>query len=259
MYNDILTIGPFTIHGYGLMISIGVLCAVFVAAYRAEKKGLDKELVQSLSIVALISGFIGAKLLFIIVELEAVMRTPALIVSGAGFVLYGGIIGGILAAVIYCRAKKVSFLEYFDLLAPSISLAQGFGRVGCFLAGCCYGCETDSFIGITFKNSAIAPNLVKLVPTQLISSVSNFAIGAILLIYARNKRKPGKVALLYLVLYSVFRFNIEFVRNDYRGSIGFMSTSQFISVIVFALAVTLFILDSVKTKKKAKANEADKE
>jgi phosphatidylglycerol:prolipoprotein diacylglycerol transferase len=86
------------------------------------------------------------------VEIESVLKNPMLIISGDGFVIYGGTIGGI-AAVIYCRIKKVSFQTYLDLLVLSVALAQGFGRIGCFLAGCCYGRETDSPFCIVFQNS----------------------------------------------------------------------------------------------------------
>ena len=83
-----------------------------------------------------------------------------------GFVVYGGIIGGILAGCLYCYIKKTDFWKYFDLVMPSVALAQGFGRIGCLLAGCCYGRETNSIFSITFQNSDFAPNHVALIPTQ---------------------------------------------------------------------------------------------
>jgi prolipoprotein diacylglyceryl transferase len=240
MYNDILKIGPLTIHGYGLMIGIGILCALLVAVKRAKSKDLNVDIVYSLGIVVLVFGFIGAKLLFCIVEIKTFPNDLMQILSRSGFVLYGGIIGGILGAMIYCKSKRVSFLQYFDLAAPSVALAQGFGRTGCFLAGCCYGYETDSAIGIVFHNSSFAPNGIKLIPTQLFSSAGNFLITIALLLYARKDRKKGKVGALYLILYSVGRFIIEFFRNDYRGSIGVLSTSQFISLIILAIGIIMF-------------------
>lgn len=245
MYNEILKIGPVTIHGYGLMIALGVLCALIVAGRRAKKRGLDIEIVYSLGILALVFGFLGAKILYCLVELKAFLNNPLQALSGSGFVVYGGIVGGIIASIVYCRVKKVSFLRYFDLTAPSIALAQGFGRIGCFLAGCCYGRETDSFIGIIFHNSAYAPNGIKLIPTQLISSAGDFLIALILLLFARKARDTGKVGALYLVLYSVGRFIIEFFRNDYRGSIGVLSTSQFIALFILAGGVGLFFMKNL--------------
>ena len=240
MYNDILKIGPLSIHGYGLMIGIGVIVALVVAAKRAKKSGLDTDFVYGLGLVTLVFGFIGAKLLYCIVEIEAFLNEPMQVLSGSGFVLYGGIIGGILAAMVYCKYKKVNFFEYFDLAVPSVAIAQGFGRIGCFLAGCCYGRETDSCIGIMFHNSSIASNGIKLIPTQLFSSAGNFLIALVLLLYARKNRKTGKVGALYLILYSVGRFIIEFFRNDYRGNVGVLSTSQFISLVILAIGIAMF-------------------
>lgn len=240
MYNDILKIGPLTIHGYGLMIGIGVIVALVVAAKRAKKRGLDTDFVYGLGLITLVFGFIGAKLLYCIVEIEAFLNEPMQVLSGSGFVLYGGIIGGILAAMVYCKYKKVNFFEYFDLAVPSVAIAQGFGRIGCFLAGCCYGRETDSCIGIMFHNSSIAPNGIKLIPTQVFSSAGNFLIALVLLLYARKNRKTGKVGALYLILYSVGRFIIEFFRNDYRGNVGVLSTSQFISLVILAIGIAMF-------------------
>jgi phosphatidylglycerol:prolipoprotein diacylglycerol transferase len=192
----------------------------------------------------LLSGFVGAKLLYCIIEYKVILDNPWQALSGSGFVVYGGIISGILAAAIYCKLKQISFFSFFDLAVPSIALAQGFGRIGCFLAGCCYGCETNSAFGIVFRNSSIAPNGVKLIPPQLLSSAGDFMLAAILLMYARKERKQGRVGALYLILYSIGRFAIEFFRNDYRGSIGRLSTSQFLSLIVLALAILMLYISN---------------
>ena len=245
MYNDILKIGPLTIHGYGLMIGLGVLCALLVASKRAKSRQLNEDTVYSLGMVALVFGFIGAKLLYCIIEIKEFISDPLQVLSGNGFVVYGGLIGGILAAFVYCKRKNISFLRYFDLTAPSIALAQGFGRIGCFLAGCCYGRETESGIGIVFHDSLFAPNDIRLLPTQLLSSAGNFLIAAILLIYARKEHRAGKVGALYLLLYSVGRFMIEFLRNDYRGNLGILSTSQFISLLIFVIGIGLFFIKNI--------------
>ncbi len=243
MYNDILTIGPVTIHGYGLMIAIGVLCAMIIGVRRAKSKGLSADIVMNLGIIVLVAGFVGAKLLFCIVELPSFLKDPLSILSGSGFVVYGGIIAGILAAMLYCRKKGVSFLQHFDLIIPSVAVAQGFGRIGCFLAGCCYGAHTDLPIGIVFENSALAPNGIPLFPTQLVSSAGDFLIALVLILFARKARSAGKVAGLYLILYSVGRFAIEFFRSDARGSVGALSTSQFIAFFMLAGGLLLFFRD----------------
>lgn len=249
MYNDLFSIGPVTIHGYGLMIAIGFMTALMVGMKRAKNKGLNSDYVFDLGILCLVSGFLSAKVLYCIVEIKTMLEDPKQIISSNGFVVYGGIIGGIAAAFIFCRIKKISFWHYFDLVLPSVAIAQGIGRIGCFLAGCCYGRETDSWIGIAFKNSTMAPNGVKLIPTQLISCAGCLLLAAMLIWYARKGRKPGRVGALYLIFYSIGRFLIEFLRNDYRGSIGFLSTSQFISIFILIIGVVLFFIKTEPNKK----------
>ncbi len=237
---DLFSIGPFTVHGYGLMIGIGVLCCIFMGMKRAKKYGLSEDAVTDIAIFGLIAGFLGAKLLYLIVEWKRFVKDPLDVLGSEGFVVYGGIIAGVLAAIVYCKRKKLIFLEYFDLCAASISLAQGFGRLGCFLAGCCYGRETDLPIGVVFPESSLAPAGVRLLPTQLFSSAGNFLIMFILLWHYKHRKKVGDTGFLYMLLYGVGRFCIEFLRNDSRGTVGIFSTSQFISLFIVAAALLLF-------------------
>lgn len=250
MHPVLFKIGVLTANSYGFLIAAGFLCALIVAAYRARKAGLDKDKLYSLGLLCLLGGMAGAKLLFIITEFKSIYADPTILLDVSnGFVVFGGIIGGALTGYIYCRAKKIDFLEYFDLAVPSVALAQGFGRIGCFLAGCCYGRETESFIGITFKESLYAPNGVSLLPTQLFSSAGDFLIALTLILYSRKKREKGKIVLLYLTLYSVGRFIVEFFRNDPRGSVGALSTSQFVSVCMLVIAAVFYILMRYRTKR----------
>ena len=228
-------------HGYGLMIAIGVLTALFVGEARAKKRGMNADVLYPMTFLCVVFGFLSAKLLYCIVEWKTFIKEPLSLLSSNGFVVYGGIIGGVAAAFLYFKIKKLDFWEYFDLVLPSVALAQAFGRIGCFLAGCCYGRETDSFIGIVFTHSDFAPNGVKLIPTQLISSAGMFLIAGILFWYAKKERKKGTVGALYLILYSIGRFFVEFLRNDYRGEVGIFSTSQFISLFMLAAGIFLFV------------------
>lgn len=257
MYNDILTIGPVTIHGYGLMIAIGVLVAMLVSDKRAGKRGLNGELIYGMVIWTLVLGFGCAKILYIFTDLQNFLNNPIQFLKFSGFVVFGGIIGGTLTICGYCKLHKVSMIDYLDLAVPGVALAQGFGRIGCLLAGCCYGRPTDSIIGITFTHSDFAPNGIKLLPTQIMMSIGDFIIAAILFIACgylekkimknkgletRPSSTSGRLTLIYLGLYSFGRFFIEFFRNDYRGNIGILSTSQFIGVLMFlAVGITYFI------------------
>lgn len=243
MYNELFSIGPITIHGYGLMIGIGFIAALFIGLRRAKAKNLDGDFLFNTSIICLIFGMLGAKLLYILTVLDKIIKNPSDFLSlSSGFVVYGGIIVGILAGYVYCRIKGKFFRTYFDLVMPSISIAQGFGRLGCFLAGCCYGKETTAWYGITFTDSAFAPNGISLIPTQLISSAGNFLIAGALIFIAKKQKKPGLIAGLYLVFYGTVRFLIEMLRGDIeRGSIGNLSTSQFISIFIVLIGIIFII------------------
>lgn len=242
MYNEILSIGPVTIHGYGLMIGIGVMVALLMGDYRAKKKGLNGDLIYGLTITTVVLGFLCARVLFILTEWKAFLADPKAFITGSGFVVYGGIIGGLLVIYGYCKIKKMDFLSYLDLMVPSVAMAQGFGRIGCFLAGCCYGKETDCFLGVTFTNSAFAPNGVKLLPSQLFMAAGDFVIAAILIWFATKRPLKGKVSALYLILYSIGRFFVEFTRNDDRGAVGALSTSQFIGIFILIAGLLMYFV-----------------
>lgn len=250
MYNDLLSIGPVTIHGYGLMIGIGVIAALLIGDKRAQKRGMDGELIYGMTIAAVVLGFMAARVLFIITEWSNFVKDPMRYITGQGFVVFGGLIGGILTVVGYCKLKKVRAIDYIDLMAPSVAVAQGFGRLGCLLAGCCYGRETTSAIGIVFRASNFAPNNVKLLPTQIFMSVGDFIIAGILFWFASKPRRDGEVVCLWLIMYSIGRFVVEFFRNDYRGSIGPLSTSQFIGCIMVVVVTIIYFTVLPKLSKK---------
>ena len=253
--NELLQIGSFTVYGYGLMIAIGVIVAYTVGEYRAKKQGLNPDELFWLTISCLVGGIIGAKLLFYIVEIKSIIENPKILLDIThGFVVYGGIIGGIGVGYLFCKLRKLEFLKYFDLVMPSIAIAQGFGRVGCMFAGCCYGRETDSWFHVIYETSEFAPNGVALIPTQLLMAGLNFAHFLILVFLAKKVLKAsGQVAGCYLVFYSIGRFFLEFLRNDPRGNVNSLSTSQFISLFILLAGVGTILFCGYLGKKRASA------
>lgn len=252
MKNELLHIGPLTVYGYGFMIAMGVLAAWFVTEQRARRLHLAYEHIFYLVVWCAIGGFASAKILFWITNWKEFLQNPQEIIGSEGFVVYGGIIGGILVGWLYCTIKKLKFLTYFDLMMPSIALAQGFGRIGCLLAGCCYGKETTGSLVITFTDSAFAPNHVPLIPTQIYSSILDFAHFFLLLYVAKHKKADGQVAGCYLICYSIGRFVIEMFRGDIeRGNVGIFSTSQFISIFILIIGIGLTVAAG---RKKFKSN-----
>ena len=259
MWNDWLTIGKFTIHGYGACIAIGLLMALWMSTVRAKKRNMSEDICYGIVFCAAIFGFLSAKIMFCIVEWKAFLQDPWACLSSSGFVVFGGITGGSLAVVIYCLIKKVNALDYLELVVPSVALAQAFGRLGCFMAGCCYGRPTDSPIGIAFSHSDFAPNGVKLIPTQLISSVGNLINMLLLLWIAKNTKKRGTVLACYIIFYSVGRFFVEMLRNDERGSVGSLSTSQFYGIFSLIVGLGIFIWAMTHKEKEVEAVAIEEE
>ena len=259
MFNDLLKLGPLTLHTYGLMIGIGVLAALYIAEYRAPKNGLDKEMIFPLTMNCVITGILCAKIMYCIVGWKQFIKDPMSMLGSGGLVVYGGIIGGTLCSLVFCLIKKIDFWDYFDIVLPSVAVAQAFGRIGCFMAGCCYGKETSKWYGIAFSHSDYAPNGVKMIPTQLLSSAGMFLIAGLLFWYAYHAKKSGQVGAVYLVLYSIGRFGIEFLRGDIaRGSVGVFSTSQFISLFIVVIGIAIWIIRGRRGADRPQAHQKDR-
>ena len=242
MFNDI-KIGPVTLHMYGLMIAVGFLAALMIVLKRGKKKGLSEDTIYGIFYCAIIGGLLGCRLLFYIVEFPNILKNPSILWDFAnGYVVYGGIIGGILTSYIYVKRRHEEYLRYFDVVMPAVAIAQGFGRIGCFCAGCCYGAETTSPFHVVFTHSDFAPNNVPLLPTQLMSSAGDFLIGLFLIWFSGKTDVKGRTGAMYLICYGIGRFIIEFFRADYRGSLGVFSTSQIISFVIVAVGAGLFAI-----------------
>ena len=237
MFNDWFSIGPLTVHGYGVMIAVGILAASWLATKLCKEYKLDYENIDSFIIFVIVIGYAFSKLTYCLTVFDQFMSDPLSVLGSGGWVVYGGILGGLLAALIWCKWKKWKFMDYFQVLMPCVSLAQGFGRIGCFFAGCCGGAVTDAWYGIQFPATSLAWNTTqKIIPTQLLSSAGDFLIFAFLMYNLKKGKHPEDTGAWYLILYSVGRFLIEFLRGDLiRGGIGPFSTSQFISLFVVVL------------------------
>jgi phosphatidylglycerol:prolipoprotein diacylglycerol transferase len=237
------------VYGYGTMIAIGICTALILLNYRAKKKEYDEDSILNMAIIAIIAGILGGKVLYIITEIKNIINNINILKDiGSGFVIYGAILGGALGVFFYSKKKGWNILQIFDLIAPTVILAQGFGRIGCFLAGCCYGKETTLPIGVEFKNSLFVQSGIIRHPTQLYSSAFDFALAFFLLSYDRKERKDGKIFSLYVILYSIGRFFVEFLRDDPRGAVGVLSTSQFISIFTLVFGIVIYNISRLKNK-----------
>ena len=241
--------GPITVYTYGVLLAAAYLLGLQLAMVRARKRSLDATRVMDLGIYIIISALVGAKLLLLVTDFQTFRSNPAELLSLArsGGVFYGGLILAVVVALIYIRRIGLPLWTTCDVFAPGIALGHVIGRFGCFFAGCCWGKPTTLPWGITFTDPFAAANVgtplnQSLHPTQLYEAGAEFLILALLL-GTENKGKPfaGRTFWLYMLLYAVSRFIIEFFRDDPRGMVGVLSTSQFISVILAPLAVIMLV------------------
>src|ERR1043165_1857723 len=241
--------GTITVYTYGVLLAAAYLLGLQLALKRAKARQLDGTRVMDLGIYIIISALIGAKLLLLVTDFEAFKQNPAELLNllREGGVFYGGLIVAVLVALWYIRRVGLPLWPTCDVFAPGIALGHVVGRFGCLFAGCCYGKPTTKPWGITFTDTFAATNVgtplgVPLHPTQIYEAGAEAIILGILLATERKGRPyPGRTFWLYMLLYAISRFIIEFFRGDERGTVGPLSTSQFISVVLAPLAIVMLV------------------
>lgn len=247
MHPVLFKIGSFEMASYGLMTAIGYGVAAWYLYRRLNKIKLDKETFWNLIFIIFMGALIGGKLLFIIVSWPQLGATLAEKITAIlhdiryGFVFFGGLIVAVVSTVYYMKKKGLPVLKTSDFLIVGLPLGHAFGRIGCFLAGCCHGRPTDVPWGVVFTDthSLVAPELlgVHIHPTQLYESLCNFLLFFLLHKLYNRPHKTGTILLAYVTCYSLMRFALEFFRGDFRGAymLG-MSPSQLISLAASLLA-----------------------
>ncbi len=251
MYPKLFEIGPINIYTYGVLLAAAYLIGLKYALVRARARGLDTNKIMDLGIVIIISALIGAKLMLLAVDFdhftENLSRIWTLMRSGGVF--YGGLVLAVPVAFWYMRRQRLPAWVTCDVFAPGIALGHAVGRIGCLMAGCCWGKATSLPWGITFTNTLAADNVgtpldIKLHPTQLYESGAELLILATLLVLERRGRPfPGRTFWMYLLLYAAARFVIEFYRGDPRGTVfDVLTTSQFVSVLLVPLSIVMLIV-----------------
>ncbi|MFQ5432283.1 MAG: prolipoprotein diacylglyceryl transferase [Nitrospinota bacterium] len=244
MFPILLKVGPFTFYTYGLLVATGFLAGVALITYQAKKEGVDPQKAMDLSFYALAAAILGSRILYIIVNYDVFIESPLRVfkIWEGGLVFYGGFIGAALAGFWYVRKEKLDTWHMADLAAPSIALGHAIGRWGCLASGSCYGKPTSSWFGITFTDvHAIAPLGIPLFPSQIVESIMEFSIFLLLIAVRPHRKFKGQLFIMWLLLYAVGRFILEFFRGDDRGFIipNVLSTSQGVAVVVFVAGLFL--------------------
>lgn len=222
MFPILLKIGPVSIHTYGFMMALGVASALWFVYVQARKQGLDAPKFLDMSFYTIIVSLIGAKLVLLAGQFNYYMRNPSELVSFArtGGVFQGGLAFGLVFALWYMRKHKLPTWKFADIAGSALALGHGFGRIGCFMAGCCFGRECHAPWAVVFhdeyaSNLTGIPTGIHLHPTQLYEAVLNFVNFLVLFILLKKKRFDGQVFSIYIINYSIIRYFVEFYRGDH--------------------------------------------
>lgn len=259
MYPELFKIGPFTVHSFGLMMAVGFIVASYLLTKELKRQGYDPNLGSNITLIAVIFGVAGSKILFLIEDWNHFIQDPLReAFSPGGLTWYGGFFLATLAIWIYARRKKIPFLLVCDAAAPALMIGYGIARIGCHLSGDGdYGFPTSLPWGMEYSNGTyppsvafrdfpeivqkygiggIVPDTIKVHPAPLYEFISSFLLFLLLWKLRLKKFNPGVLFMYYLIFYGIERFSIEFLRLNPRFFIG-LSEAQLISVILIAAGI----------------------
>lgn len=254
MYPNLITIGPITLHTYGLFVAIGFFVGLLVTVRLGKSEGFGSQQIMDMGFIIILSAIIGSRVMYVLMNASYYTRAPLdmLKIWEGGLVFSGGVLGVVLTMLWYVKRHSLPLGKIADLWAPAIAVGQGIGRIGCFMAGCCYGKPTDSICGVVFthSHSLARPLNVPLHPTQIYSSLSCFVIFLVVLVLYSKKKFEGQVFLWLMIMHSTARLAIERFRGDDRGILlgSNMSMTQLVAILI--LITSVGILFVVKSKKK---------
>ncbi len=256
------------IYSYGFMMMIGFLFAVLVARRKANYEGIDPHQITDLGIYTLIGGILGARLLYVTHHISDYARHPldVFLIHKGGLSFYGGVVVAVMVAVVFCRRRGLPPLKCLDMAAVGLAIGLAFGRIGCFLNGCCYGHRvSDDFLFRVYfwktKDAAdnvngspvflrhleegwvgFADPISRAVhPTQLYSALGAFVLFLILGNLYKYKKRDGEIFLLFAILYAPMRFYWEALRDDSAPVLFGLTVSQLIGIPAFVLALLVFV------------------
>lgn len=265
MHPVLISFGPVEIYTYGVFLALAFYFSVQWAVRIGIRRGFDEELILNLAVISILSAILGARGTYVYVYWNDYFANDywgIFKVWNGGLVFYGGLIGGVIGGIAYWRIRRMSILAMLDVAVMSVSLGHAIGRVGCYFYGCCYGkiIPRDSF-WLAFGHQF--PHLEGIrYPTQLMSSFGNLLVFLILLLILSKARRPATITIVYCYIYSFFRFGIELLRDDARGTIlgvTQLSTSQTISLIILVAGLLLHVYMTFGPGKNFKLDSFDEE
>jgi phosphatidylglycerol:prolipoprotein diacylglycerol transferase len=257
MHPDIISIGPLSIHAYGVMMALGFLAGLGNWILLGRREGHSTQFCTDLMFWIMVSGIVGARTAYVLENWTVYAADPQSIIrlDQGGLIFYGGFVAAAGAVVFFARRHKVPLPRLFDFVVTSVPLAHALGRIGCFLNGCCFGSCTAAVPHVQFPRNSIpwlsqlrgelidsnAAWSLPVHPVQLYEAAFNFLCFGLIVWLYRRKLRPGIVSGVYLVLYAIGRFSLEFMRGDRgdRMAVQQLSIGQFISLLVLLAGIVV--------------------
>lgn len=246
MHPVLFKLGSITIYSYGFLIAIGVVCGVAYLAVRGKKEvGLTFDQANNLFLLIFIAALVGGKVFLFFENPSSYLENPGRLFTGSGFVFYGSFLFAVPTMLWFFKKNKLPVYQMLDIMAIVTCLVHMFGRIGCFMAGCCHGKPTTSWFSVIFTDPACQaePLNTPLYPTQLMEAGFILLVMVLLLFIRQRKQFHGQLFVLYLLLYALGRFVLEYFRGDeVRGFVieGYVSHSQFIALIIFGIGLWVY-------------------
>jgi phosphatidylglycerol:prolipoprotein diacylglycerol transferase len=257
MHPILFELGPLSVRTYGLLLAVSFLVGIILALRRSRARGLDQNKMINMSLLIMLAGIVGARIMYVIPHWNEFSANPLDIVSPfqssgsiglTGLTMYGGFIAAVLVSILYLRMNRLSVWKACDAFAPSIALGIGISRVGCFMNGCCFGLPTESALGVVFPAFSAAGSFypdVALHPAQLYNAVLGFGLFGLLLWLDRKPRFDGFIFAVLLISEPVTRFIVDLFRyyesSMTLGSLGgsVLSVNQGISIVLCGMGFLL--------------------
>ncbi len=247
MFPDLFSIDSITVHTYGLFVALGFVAAIILTLRLGSSAGIGPSLIVDMGVYVIAAAIVGSRLMYVLVHLEYFKVHPleALKIWRGGLAFSGGIIAVLITVFCYGKRHLLSFWAAGDLWAPGAALGQAVGRIGCFMAGCCYGKPASGPLGVVFTDAnTLAPQNITLYPTQILSAAGGGLMAIVLLMIYKKKKFPGQVLLWYLIFHSTLCLLVEKYRGDrhfiFTGSP--MSANQTVALLMLAGAIVALLV-----------------
>jgi len=265
MHSICFTVGDYPVYWFGVMLALAFLTALLNWTYLGRKEGRDLNYCSDMMLWIMISGVVGARVAFVISEYRDFIKRPIEVfyVHQGGLIFYGGLAGTGLALVVFARMRREKFMSLVDFVITAVPLGHFFGRIGCFLNGCCYGGRYSGILSVVYPRDSLPwkeqlhdgvitqgmSASCPVHPVQLYEAVFNLCLFFLLGWAYRRRRVDGRVTALYLLTYPVGRFLFEFFRGDARmPAVAGLSVAQAVSVALFALGLGIWFMSYRKEK-----------